>query len=74
MSDQIDIEQLPELLKHYQNQINTLKADFELLVRHCRSSTTDIISWSNQVNHPAYDQEEVMNCKRFVEKYGLRIH
>jgi prefoldin subunit 5 len=73
MSDEIDIEQMAEELKEYKKQLDTLKAEFELLVRHSPTSITQIISVSNQINNSAFDQDDVMKCKRFVEKYGLRI-
>ena len=71
MSEETDIEQLPTELEEYKKQLDTLKAEFALLVRHSPQSINDIISWSHQTNNAGFDQDEVKRCKEFIEKYGL---
>ena len=68
-----DIGEIRDELKAYKEQLDELRADLKLLIRHSPQAQNDIVATSNQQNNPGYDQADVKRCKEFVEKYQIRI-
>jgi hypothetical protein len=68
-----DVGEIRDELAEYKKQFDSLREDFGLSVRHSALDWSDIIPTSNQRNNPGYNQAEVERCRKFVEKYGIRI-
>jgi hypothetical protein len=69
----IDPEQIPDAIKAFKQQLDALREDLKLLIRHSPQAQNDIIATANQQGTPGYDQAEVKRCREFVEKYQIRI-
>ena len=54
-------------------QIDELREDLKLLIKHSSQATGSILEKAGQGRNPQADKQEVEQCKKFVEKYGLRI-
>jgi hypothetical protein len=72
MSDE-EIGEIKDELKAYKNQLDVLREDLKLLIRHSPQAQNDILATANQQGNPGYDQAEVKKCREFVDKYRLRI-
>jgi predicted transposase YbfD/YdcC len=60
-------------LKAYKEQLDTLREDLTLLIRHSFTAQHDIQGWVNARGNPGYDQQEVERCRKFSKKYKISI-
>jgi hypothetical protein len=56
-----------------QKQIDELREDLKLLIRHSAQAQKDITAWADQSGEKGFVQEEVKRCKEFKRKYPFRI-
>jgi hypothetical protein len=68
-----DTGEIRDDLAEYKKQFDSLREDFGLLVRHSPLAWNDILATSNQRDNPGFNQAEVERCRKFVEKYGIRV-
>jgi hypothetical protein len=68
-----DVERHEAEFDRQLEMIQILEEDLRLLIRHCPPAINDILAMSNQRGNPGYDESEVERCRKFVEKYQLRI-
>jgi hypothetical protein len=54
-------------------QIDELREDLKLLIEYSSHAKGAIIEKANQGGNVPIDKEGVKRCKKFVQKYGLRI-
>ena len=54
-------------------QIDELREDLKLLIEYSSHAKGAIIEKANQGGNALIDKEGVERCKKFVQKYGLRI-
>jgi hypothetical protein len=68
-----EIGEIQDALKEYKRQLDLVREDLSLLIRHSSMAQQDIIGYANQKGNQAYDQEEVERCRLFVEKYKFKV-
>jgi hypothetical protein len=61
-------------LQAYKNQLDSLKEDLKLLVKHSPPARHDIIVTANEIRQPgSFDQADVKRCQEFLKKYGIEV-
>jgi hypothetical protein len=68
-----EIVKIRDELKVYKEQLDTLREDLSLLIRHSHTAQHDINGWVNARGNPGYNQQEVERCRKFLEKYNISI-
>lgn len=71
-SEEPELGQLQDEVKAYTEQLDALKADFKLVVIQTEAIKNAIRHMAGQSGNPNFSAELIQDCKRFVEKYGLR--
>ena len=62
-----EIGEIKDELRVYKDQLDALREDLKLLVRHSPQAQNDIRATANQQGNPGYDQVEVKRCREFVD-------
>ena len=66
-----DIGEIRNELKEYKKQLDALREDLKLLIRHSPQVQNEIVAVSNQRGNRSFDGAEIERCRVFVEKYGI---
>jgi hypothetical protein len=60
-------------LQAYKKQLDLLKDDLKLLIKHSPSSKHDLIYTANQSGNQYFDQSDVKKCREFLERYEIQV-
>ena len=65
-------EELRNELKAQKEQLDALKEDIKILLKHRSIAPRDIMDTAQQIGNAAFDQSDVHRCREFLRKYDLR--
>ena len=65
-------EELRNELKAQKEQLEALKDDIRILLKHRSIAPRDIVDTAQQIGNAAFDQSDVHRCREFLKKYDVR--
>ena len=65
-------EEIRSELKAQREQLDSLKEDLRILLKHRSIAPRDILDTAQQLGNSAFDQSDVHKCQEFLKKYDIR--
>jgi hypothetical protein len=65
--------ELRDELRAFKNELDSVREDLKLLLKHRSIAHRDIIDTAHQVGNRAFDQSDVQKCREFLQKYNIRL-
>jgi len=65
-------EEIRSELKAQKEQLDSLKEDLRILLKHRSIAPRDILDTAQQLGNAAFDQTDVHKCQEFLKKYDIR--
>jgi len=65
-------EEIRSELKAQKEQLDSLKEDLRILLKHRSIAPRDILDTAQQLGNAAFDQIDVHKCQEFLKKYEIR--
>ena len=65
-------EEIRSELKAQKEQLDSLKEDLRILLKHRSIAPRDILDTAQQLGNSAFDQSDVHKCQEFLKRYEIR--
>jgi hypothetical protein len=72
MSDD-EMGEIKDELAEYKRQLDVLREDFKLLIKHSVNAKNSMLHTSNQRDVHGFDKADIERCSAFVKKYEISI-